>query len=670
MSLDRLKAAVRSEEDEGPPYLNEYSDQPETPEEARERIETAYRELIEQRLEKAEPVARLVFDRVKKRVAALIERNPERHVIVAMKVFNKDWLDAVGAGTKLALRVALNDPRVPISFMSNERKPYRDSDGFRIQSLYELLSKGHVICLLAPDEKLPPQFCAIVDMTIDFHCPSPEEVAKLFGLGEMDSLSRLDFGQVAAASLNTAARRGGRAAERLAVLNALLAAAAEESESETAQNDDVPIEPKLETLEGYGGARQWGLQVAADIADYRAGRIGWSEIDQGALLVGPPGTGKTLFAKALAASAGLAFFPTSYSDWQSHKSGHLGDVTKKIRDVFESAAKAGTALVFIDEIDTLPARGDSTHNDSWFTAVTTTLLEMLDGTARREGVIVVAACNNDSNLDGALVRSGRLDRKFFVGLPDRQALIGIFRHHLGCQVDDDVLDRVATLFAGSLSGADVVRISRDARRRARNARRVMTGDDLIAVAVPEERRPAQTLRRIAVHEAGHAVAYMSFGHVPNALSLVGMQNSGGSVSVARDPAQLEGVQSDLDQEVVCMLAGRAAEDVIIGSISGGAGGVDESDLGRATRVMIAAESVLGLGGTLVHNMEADGKRVHQRLARQYGEAIMLIHRHKLAVEALARLAIKKRVLGRAALEAFATEFGFVGNPAQEATTKP
>ncbi|MEO9787408.1 MAG: hypothetical protein ABJF67_07335 [Aurantimonas coralicida] len=132
-------------------------------------------------------------------------------------------------------------------------------------------------------------------------------------------------------------------------------------------------------------------------------------------------------------------------------------------------------------------------------------------------------------------------------------------------------------------------------------------------------------------------------------------------------ASFEGLPGDVVREAVCMLAGRAAEEVILGSPSAGAGGSASSDLAQVTRIVANAETSLGFGGTLVHGAQIDGAAVHRRLARLYAETIVLVRRHRAAIEALADLALERRVLGRAALAEFARNHGFMdpdhGGPA-------
>jgi SpoVK/Ycf46/Vps4 family AAA+-type ATPase len=171
-------------------------------------------------------------------------------------------------------------------------------------------------------------------------------------------------------------------------------------------SETSPIKEKalrLEDLHGYGAAKEWGLQLAKDLEAWRTGRLKWSDVDRGLLLSGPPGVGKTIFAKALADTCGVNFVATSVTQWQAK--GHLGDLLKAMRADFASAVTKAPSILLIDELDSIGDRKTFTGEyASYSIQVVNALLEALDGSANRDGLVVLGATNFPEKIDAAVRR--------------------------------------------------------------------------------------------------------------------------------------------------------------------------------------------------------------------------------------------------------------------------
>ncbi|PDS76377.1 ATP-binding protein [Rhizobium sp. L43] len=190
----------------------------------------------------------------------------------------------------------------------------------------------------------------------------------------------------------------------------------------------------VETLTGYGGAKEWALGLKADLADYLAGDLAWSDMSTKLLLSGPPGTGKTTFARAMCNSLRIPLVVTSVSTWLQGE--YLNAVLDRMANTFAEARAQAPCILFIDEIDGIGMRVSASRQyaDYW-NACVNKLLELLDGVVRSEGVIVVGATNRPHEIDEAIRRSGRLETHIEIPRPDILALAGILAHHLGADLD-------------------------------------------------------------------------------------------------------------------------------------------------------------------------------------------------------------------------------------------
>jgi cell division protease FtsH len=360
----------------------------------------------------------------------------------------------------------------------------------------------------------------------------------------------------------------------------------------------------------------------------------------------------------------------SYGEWIGTGGCHQGDLLKSMRGVFKKARDCAPSILFIDEVDSFPNRGTLTHQYAdWETQVVNALLSEIDGVQGREGVVLLAACNHPEKLDPALVRSGRLDRHIRISLPDCPALISILREHIGGELAGQSLHTAAVAGAGA-TGADCERFVRGARRRARNAGRALLLADLLSEIGGDDGRNPWELRIAAIHEAGHAMASLELE--PGTLEAISLRSTGNSGGVTTS-AGGSGLRfaKDIRKRLILHLAGRAAEEVIFGEPSSGAGGPADSDLAMATRLAVAAATSMGLDSELglvwsglpdavnlprmLRSNPVLEARVRVVVDQSYAQALVLMRRRITAVQALADALIDKLALDGQEAAAIATQ---------------
>ena len=314
-----------------------------------------------------------------------------------------------------------------------------------------------------------------------------------------------------------------------------------------------------------------------------------ASMPKGILLVGPPGTGKTLLARACAGEAGVPFYAISGSDFVEM---YVGVGASRVRDLFEKAKKTMPAIIFIDEIDAVGRQrgaGLGGGHDEREQTLNQLLVEM-DGFDANDGVIVMAATNRADILDKALLRPGRFDRQVYVGLPDVKGREEILRVHtrnkpLGPDVS---LQTIAKSTAG-FSGADLENLVNEAALlAARKGKKAITEPEIEeasikVVAGPEKKSRVVTeaeKRLTAYHEAGHAITgFFCKTHDPvHQISIIPRGAAGGFTMYLpeKDPSYV--TKTAMNENIVCLLGGRVAEQLVLDDISTGA----SNDLERAT----------------------------------------------------------------------------------------
>jgi hypothetical protein len=409
--------------------------------------------------------------------------------------------------------------------------------------------------------------------------------------------------------------------------------------------------PDLETAVEFGAAREWGLSLARDIVDYRAGAITWQEVDRGVVVHSPPGFGKSMFARILARQCGLPLVSSSVAELFATSPGHLDGVIKAQRAMFAKAATLAPCILFIDEIDAVPNRDNlKSHNADWWLPVVNDFLMQLDSAVagQRDGIVVVGATNRMHAIDPAIMRPGRLEKAIEIKRPTLAGVVNVLRFHLAGDLTAEDLTSVGQMLGGS-TPAQIMYCVRSARRIARRAGRILALDDFRQAILPQEDIAPDRLFRIAVHEAGHAVLAL----VLNSLSVrdIGLlPQESDSYARTRFSVQEDDLptRQAMDDYVTVVLAGRAAERVLAGSMSAGAGGSHDSDLGIATSLVAAMHASYGLDDSLVcfgtrqdavALIAIDGAlkaRVERHLQELQRRADELVERHREVVLEVAR----------------------------------
>lgn len=452
------------------------------------------------------------------------------------------------------------------------------------QSLVILSSKGM--------KRISPAVQASVDHHVQVLPPTSAMIAATiratYGNKSVSGVPKLVGQNVPASAILAAIRPGenaARAVARLVELDRWFT-------DETAVG--VTAGPTLLELHGYGEAKSWGLDLAADIDAYRAGRLRWSAISGAAILYGPPGCGKTFFASALARSCNMHLVATNLGAMFNATEGYLHNIVRQMTDAFSEARNKAPSLLFIDELDSIPDRAslDARHRDYW-TTIVNHLLKLIDD--EREGVVVLGATNLIDRIDDAIVRAGRLERHFEIGRPSEVDLIGVFRLHLGDDLPGADLQTLARFAYGS-TAAEVEMAVRSARATARRADRDLAFGDLLDQLNRDDLSP-DLLWRVCVHEAGHALAASAFGRRVALVSA--LRNSPAGARAVFAGLEDGATREDLENDVAISLAGLVAERLVLGSASTGS----HADLAVATRMLAALHGSFGLGASLARRIE-------------------------------------------------------------------
>ena len=398
-----------------------------------------------------------------------------------------------------------------------------------------------------------------------------------------------------------------------------------------------------------------------------------ASMPKGVLLVGPPGTGKTMLAKAVAGEANVPFISMSGSEFVEM---FVGMGASKVRDLFKQAKEKAPCIVFIDEIDAIGKKRDGQigGNDEREQTLNQLLTEM-DGFEGNTGVIILAATNRPESLDPALTRPGRFDRRVPVELPDLKGREEILKVHAKkIKVAEDVdFNKVARMASGA-SGAELANIVNEAALRAvRDGRKFATQADLeesieVVIAGYQKKNAIMTdheKRIVAYHEIGHALVAAKQTNSAPVQKITIVPRTSGALGYTMQVDEGNHVlmsKEEIENKIATFTGGRAAEEVVFGSVTTGA----SNDIEQATKLaramitrygmsddfdMVTLETVtnqyLGGDASLACSAETQTRIDQQVVAlvkREHQKALDILRENRTKLDELANFLYEKETI--------------------------
>ena len=430
---------------------------------------------------------------------------------------------------------------------------------------------------------------------------------------------------------------------------------------------------KFDDVAGEDEAKENLAEIVNYLHDPKQYQEIGASMPKGVLLVGPPGTGKTMLAKAVAGEANVPFFSMSGSEFVEM---FVGMGASKVRDLFKQAKEKAPCIVFIDEIDAIGKKRDGQigGNDEREQTLNQLLTEM-DGFEGNTGVIILAATNRPESLDPALTRPGRFDRRVPVELPDlkgREAILKV--HARKIKVAEDVdFNKVARMASGA-SGAELANIVNEAALRAvRDGRKFATQADLeesieVVIAGYQKKNAIMTdheKKIVSYHEIGHAlVAAKQTNSAPVQKITIVPRTSGalGYTMQVEEGNHVLMSKEEIENKIATFTGGRAAEEVVFGSVTTGA----SNDIEQATKLaramitrygmsddfdMVALETVtnqyLGGDASLACSAETQAqidRKVVELVKREHTKAVNILKENREKLDQLANYLYEKETI--------------------------
>ena len=433
---------------------------------------------------------------------------------------------------------------------------------------------------------------------------------------------------------------------------------------------------KFDDVAGLDEEKQEMIEIVQFLKDPKKFNEMGAKIPRGVLLYGKPGTGKTLIAKAIAGEADVPFISMSGSEFIEMFAG-LG--ASRVRKLFEKARKLAPCIVFIDEIDAIGARrtsnsGAETENNQTLNQ----LLVEMDGFSSEETIIVLAATNRPEMLDKALLRPGRFDRQITIGLPDlngREAILNI--HAKDKKLDESVNLRSIAEDTAGFTGAELANILNESAIIATIKRhKAITNKDIedavkkVTVGLEKHSRviSEKDKKLTAFHEAGHAIVsrYLETQKEIKEVSIIPRGVAGGYTMYKTNEDKFYVSKQEMQEKLISLLGGRAAEKLALDDISTGA----SNDIEVATKIATDMVTIYGMSdivGPISINTEKDpyqmellgdrfedsiGAEIKQLIDNAYYQAQKILSEHMDKLEQVATTLMKQEIISAEEFESF------------------
>jgi ATP-dependent Zn proteases len=562
-------------------------------------------------------------------MVVLVEVPSDSWVTAIRRQFDRDYADAVAQGYRPGKRAS--------------------SSAQEEDSLVAAQRGGSAVIAISTDVQglVPMSLRAAADVTLQFTGLSRRSLREAISevTGKRARGVRAEDAALDLPELCAALRPGSQPRDCLRRLRvaALRQQSARIPDSSIPPVTELPLSPRV---------RAWSEELLIRLGQLEKGELTARDAPF-TLLAGPPGTGKTVLAQAIARAAGWRFVGTSVKDWFEHSDGHLGGVTRAAAEFFREVEENHRTLGFVDECEALPDRRTLApeHREWWNTVITGVLLNIDKLRRSPKSVLLLAASNYPERIDSAVLRPGRIGQTVMVNPPRTRAEVAdLFRFHVGSDLAASELERVVDIaFAFGLpTPAAIAGWVGMAKSSAVAGSRRLTVEDLEHAMVGKDDRTHAELRRVAVHEAGHAIVAAVLGVPVSAVSV--LQNGGSAGSMVSDLSALYMDRARIEDLVTIALAGRAADLELLGRCDAGA----RTDLAMATQLLFEAQFRSGLFEQLL-SFDLDVSRLHEldlatraglekRLQQLMLRSRNLVTKNRHLIDTLAQRLVHRRVV--------------------------